>query len=149
MSVLLRSLGWYNYMEVSSSSKPFGTDHAVISIMSAPWVNLTRHMAVSASSQPVSLPSLLLLIISIKEGTGKGLQRVKWCNSTWLRSLKMRTLVWCWMAKIGCEKRVGGKDKEKKLVSNEFIQLVCLFQFILSDFWILARTTNTCIFVIK
>lgn len=52
------------------------------------------------------------------------------------------------VVKIRLEKRVGGRDKEKKWVSNEFTQCVCLF-VILSYFWILARTTNTCILVIK
>lgn len=79
----------------TARQNPFGAERAVISIMSTPWVNLTRHMAVPASSQPLSLPSLLLLIISIKEEkTGEGVckeGKVMQQHLTWLQSLKK----WC------------------------------------------------------
>lgn len=58
-------------------------------------------MAASASSQPVSRPSLLLVIISTKEETGEGVGEgeVMQRHLTRLQSLKRRTLWRSWTAK--------------------------------------------------
>lgn len=64
------SRGWYNYMAVRSSSKASGTEPAEILIMSTSWHNLTTTWPCLLLC--LSLPSLLLLIISVKEKRGQG-----------------------------------------------------------------------------